>query len=110
MAQPVPDMAHVDVAPVDMAPVDMAPVDMAPVDMTVAEIAPVDGEVVVDALGEVVAEGELAEGEEEGEMEEPDFSGTFTVFVKGKEQELEFDKLGYAWSEEGFLVDRYGRI
>ena len=73
---------------------------------------PITGEIVQDASGVVVEGGE--EGAEavegEGEDEEPDFSGTFKVYVKGKLEELEFDKLGYSWSEDCFLVNRLGKI
>lgn len=60
--------------------------------------APVDGvlegDVVVDAEGEVLAEGEEAEEKEEGDLSE-----TLYVYVQGVGQELDFDEIGYAWSE-----------
>ncbi len=72
----------------------------APVDDAVLE-----GDLLVDAEGET-----LAEGEEGVEGEEEDLSETLYVYVQGKGQELEFDELGYAWSEDGFLVNKMGQI
>ena len=67
--------------------------------------AVLEGDLLVDAEGETLAEGEKGvEGEEE------DLSETLYVYVQGKGQELEFDELGYAWSEDGFLVNKMGQI
>ncbi len=97
--EPVQEVTFGEVA-VDALPI----IDHIAVDPLVVD-GVLEGDVVVDAEGETLAEGEEAEEKEEGDLSE-----TLYVYVQGKGQELDFDEMGYAWSEDGFLVNKLGKI
>ncbi len=73
--------------------------------LAVGDALAVEGDALVNAEGETLAEGEEVEEKEEGDLSE-----TLYVYVQGKGQELDFDEIGYAWSEDGFLVNKLGQI